>query len=392
MRHIVLHGGRGSAKSHTIARYILIEAASKPTRILCAREFQNSIKESVIRLLTDVIIEEKIEGYEIFADKIVHRNGSELNFKGIKNNVDSIKSLEGYDICWIEEAHNISQRSLDILWPTFRKDGSFFIYSYNPNLEDDPIHQTFVANEPPPRSLVLKVSWRDNPWFPEVLKEEKDYLFKVNPDKAMHVWEGECRSHSDAQIFKGKWTVRAFEIDESFGNAYYGTDWGFSTDPHFTTKSYIKGRNLYIRKELVVKGLELDDMPNALDQILDSRKDLNLADNARPETISMLKNKGFNIKAAKKWKGSVQEGIDFLLNFEKIIIHTECPNMADEAKNYSYRVDKVTGKVLTDIVDDYNHGWDSLRYAFDNMIRTRGVGKMSEDFLPKSSAFHLSDW
>jgi len=201
-RYKILYGGRGGAKSWGIARALLILGAQKPLRILCAREVQKSIKQSVHTLLSDQI---KMLGlsqfYEILATEIRGRNGTSISFSGLASHtVESIKSFEGCDICWVEEAKNVSNYSWKILIPTIRKEGSEIWISFNPELEDDPTYQRFVA-DPPTSSFVIDISWKDNPWFTDVMREEKDDLFRKNPVEYENVWEGKCKESVDGAIF-----------------------------------------------------------------------------------------------------------------------------------------------------------------------------------------------
>jgi phage terminase large subunit len=154
------------------------------------------------------------------------RNGSEFIFAGIRKDIEKVKSTEGIDICWVEEAEKVSKRSWEVLIPTIRKDGSEIWVTFNPDEETDPTYQRFVVN-PPPDAEVVEINWRDNPWFPEVLRKEKDYLFKVDPEAAEHVWEGKCNTRSDAQIFAGKYIIEEF-TPENWHGPYYGLDFGFA--------------------------------------------------------------------------------------------------------------------------------------------------------------------
>lgn len=377
-RNKVLLGGRGSAKSFSIAKALIIITASQKKKVLCGREFQNSINDSVHSLLRSQIEEMKLSHlFSIKQNSIESTCGSEFLFKGVRHNVNSIKSIPDIDILWLEEADTISQTSWDILIPTIRKDGSEIWCSYNPNKEDDPTHKKFVnTKNPPANSYIVKVSYKNNPWFPEVLRKEMEYQYKVDPDLAMHIWEGECRTHSDAQIFKDKWEFRHFEVQDHWDGPYFGADWGFSTDPSILTRSYIdhNERILYVRNGSYGYGVELDDLPEFFSSVPMSRERLIRADNSRPETISYISRKGFNIEAARKWPGSVQDGITWLRSFQKIIIHTDCPNVRDEFKNYSYKVDRLTGDVTTDIIDLHNHGIDGLRYALEPLISAGNLG------------------
>lgn len=200
-RYKVLYGGRGGAKSWGIARALLIIGAQKPTRVLCAREFQTSIKDSVHKLLSDQIFAMGLEDfYEITQTTIRAKNGSEFNFVGLKNNVANIKSFEGVDICWVEEAQTTSKLSWNVLIPTIRKEGSEIWISFNPELETDETFQRFVVN-PPEGAIVQKINWSDNPWFPETLRLEKDALFARDKEAYNTVWEGVCRQTVDGAIF-----------------------------------------------------------------------------------------------------------------------------------------------------------------------------------------------
>ena len=200
-RYKVLYGGRGGAKSWGVARALLILAAKDTLRILCAREFQTSIKDSVHKLLSDQIIALGLESfYEITQAQIRGKNGSEFNFVGLKNNVANVKSYEGVDICWVEEAQTVSRSSWNTLIPTIRKEGSEIWITFNPELETDETYQRFVAKAPD-KAIVQKINWQDNPWFPEVLRAEKDALKMRDPVSYDNVWEGMCRVTIDGAIF-----------------------------------------------------------------------------------------------------------------------------------------------------------------------------------------------
>ena len=189
IRYRVLFGGRGGAKSWGIARALLIKAIQNPLRILCAREFQTSIKDSVHKLLSDQITAMGLDTFfEITQAQIRGKNGSEFNFVGLKNNVANVKSYEGVDICWVEEAQTVSRHSWNVLIPTIRKEKSEIWVSFNPELETDETYQRFVAN-PPINAVVQKINWSDNPWFPETLKEEKDALKSRDIQAYNTVWE-----------------------------------------------------------------------------------------------------------------------------------------------------------------------------------------------------------
>ena len=218
-RYRILWGGRGGAKSWGIARALLILGARKPLRILCAREFQTSLKDSVHKLLCDQIESLGLMGfYEITQASIRAQNGTEFFFSGLKNNVTNIKSFEGVDICWVEEAANVSKLSWNVLIPTIRKEGSEIWVSFNPELETDETYQRFVV-KPPNDSIVTKINWSDNPWFPETLNLERESLKNRDMDSYNTVWEGVCRQTVDGAIFARE--MQMAELQQRITNVVY---------------------------------------------------------------------------------------------------------------------------------------------------------------------------
>ena len=206
-RYKIYYGGRGAGKSHSVAKALLILGARSPIRVLCAREYQTSIKDSVHKLLCDQIELMNMHSiYEITQNSIRGKNGSEFAFVGLKNNVANVKSYEGIDICWVEEAQTVSRMSWNTLIPTIRKEGSEIWVTFNPELESDETYQRFVLR-PPEGAVVQKINWSDNPWFPEVLALEKDALKSRDPSAYQTVWEGLCRLTVDGAIFANEMQV-----------------------------------------------------------------------------------------------------------------------------------------------------------------------------------------
>src|SRR3990167_8755411 len=200
-RYKILKSGRGGGKSWSIARALLILGSQGVERILCAREFQNSIKDSVHKLLSDQIEEMGLSTfYKVAQTSIKGINGTEFFFEGIRSNINKIKSYEGISKVWCEEANMISKQSWDILIPTIRAEGSEIWISFNPELEDDETYQRFIVN-PPKDSVVVKMNWNDNPWFPQVLKAEMEELKIKDYNAYLTVWEGQCRQVVDGAIF-----------------------------------------------------------------------------------------------------------------------------------------------------------------------------------------------
>lgn len=373
-RYNVIYGGRGGSKSWTIALRLVTKAMNDKRLILCTREVQNTIKDSVHRLLSDTI--EKYQWDNIFnvkRDEIVcKRTGSNFIFKGLSRNIWEIKSTEGIDDCWIEEAHSISRESLDILIPTVRKENSQFWITYNPDNDDDPVHHDFVIKGRPD-AFVTKINYDENPFFPEVLRKEMEYDKKYNYDKYLHVWEGNTKSITDACIFKDKFTVQNFETSDNV-HFYFGADWGFSNNPTVLIRCYVEDDYLWVDQEASGVGVELDEIEQLFDSIEESRCNKIIADNQRPDTISYLKRKGFIIKPCAKGQGSVEDGIEFMKKFKKIIIHERCKNAIYEFKSYSYKKDKHTDEILPIIIDKDNHVIDSIRYALEDM--RKGLGRI----------------
>lgn len=369
-RYKGLYGGRGSGKSHAFAGMAVIRAASEPGfRIVCVREVQRSIADSV-----KMLIEDKIEAFGLGAffrvteSDITGANGSRIIFRGMQNHTAaSIKSLEGYDVAWVEEAQTISAKSLELLTPTIRKDGSEIWFSWNPESEADPVDQLLRAS-PPENAVVKRVNWQDNPWFPEALKEDMERDKARDPDKYAHVWEGQYRGLSEARVFRN-WRVGEIDVPE---NAvwFYGADWGFANDETAALRCCIPDdRTLYIDAEVYELGVPTEALPKLLDGLPGARKWPMRGDNARPETIDYIRRHGFpNLRAAKKGKGSVEDGVTFLQGMD-IVIHPSCANTQREFASYAYKTDARTGEILPVIEDANNHLIDALRYAVEGVHR-----------------------
>ncbi len=200
-RYKCWYGGRGGAKSESIARALLVIASSKKCRILCTREIQNSIKDSVYKLLADLIELYELPGFRVLKDSISHANGSEFIFKGLYNNIQSIKSVQDINICWVEEAQTISKESLNVLLPTIRAKGSEIWFSFNRLEDDDPIW-TELCENPDGKTLVKQVNYDANPFFPEVLEDERLRCQKFKPDDYMHIWLGEPEKQAGGLVVK----------------------------------------------------------------------------------------------------------------------------------------------------------------------------------------------
>lgn len=360
------HGGRGSGKSHFFAELLIERCLLHPgTRWACIREVQKSLEQSVKRLLEDKIESMGLGGqFDCQAFETKTPGGGVIIYQGMQNHTaDSIKSLEGFDGAWVEEAQSLSQRSLDLLRPTIRKEGSELWFSWNPNLSSDPVDKLLRGENPPPGAVVVQANYSDNPWLPDVLREEMEYDRGRDPDKYAHVWLGEYQRNSEARVFKN-WTVEEFEAPK--GAVFrLGADWGFSVDPSVLVRCYLDGRRLYVDHEAYMVGCEIDNLPNLFDRVPESRKWFITADSARPETISYMQRHGYpRINKAIKGAKSLEEGVQFLQSFD-IVVHPRCQHTIDELTLYCYETDPLTGEVLPKLKDKDNHVIDSLRYALE---------------------------
>lgn len=367
-------GGRGSGKSHFFAELAIERSLMDKTDIVCVREIQKSLAQSIKKL-----IELKIQAlgvgnrFNVLKSHIESDLGGLIGFQGMQDHTaESIKSLEDYDIALVEEAQSLSQRSLDLLRPTIRKPGSELWFAWNPNFETDPVDTLLRGENPPPDAIVVKANYRDNPWLPDVLKAELEYDQRRDPDKFAHIWLGEYQRNSEARVFKN-WKIEEFESPAG-ATFRLGADWGFSVDPSVLIRCYMDGRKLYVDHEAYMVGCEIVNLPDLFRSVPDSEKWFITADSARPETISHMRKHGFpKINAAIKGPKSLEEGVEFLKSFD-IIVHPRCKHLIDELTLYSYEVDKLTGVVLPKLADKHNHVIDALRYACEG-ARRAGVNK-----------------
>jgi phage terminase large subunit len=364
-------GGRGSGKSYGVADVMVHRAIAEPnTLILCTRDTQNSLSDSALAIMKRVIDD---RGLGVFFEQTRHGlkcvNGSYFIFRGLQH-PDRIKSLDGIKYCWVEEAQKVSQEAWDMLTPTIREEGSEIWVTFNPDVEDDPAYRMFVTNEREDAEVVW-INYHDNRFFPDVLRHEMEYDKRTDYEKYLHIWEGQCRSYSDAQVFKGKWRVAQFGAPDD-AVFYFGADWGFSQDPTALVRCYISDGILWIDHEAYGVGVDIDDTPSLFDAVPGAGTWMITADSARPETISYMQKRGYRMRGAVKGKGSVEDGIAFLRSFEEIVVHERCKHVADEMKLYSYKTDKLTGDVLPVLEDKHNHCIDALRYALEQvMLRNR---------------------
>ncbi|MEX9845541.1 PBSX family phage terminase large subunit [Providencia rettgeri] len=383
-RYRCSHGGRGSAKTRTFALMTAIRGYMAAMNgqsgvILCAREYMNSLEESSMEEVKQAIrsVPWLNDFYEL-GEKYIRTKCRSVSyvFAGLRHNLDSIKSKARILIAWVDEAESVSEIAWTKLAPTVREAGSEIWVTWNPERDGSATDKRFRKN-PPDNAVVVEMNYDDNPWFPSVLEDERlNDQARLDTATYAWIWEGAYLENSDKQVLANKYVVQSFPDDlwQQADRLLFGADFGFAKDPNTLLRQFILNDCLYIEYEAYGVGVELDHMPEFYDKIPESRKWSIKADSARPETISYLKRQGFNISAAKKWQGSVEDGITHLRGFKQIIIHPRCKETAKEARLYSYKTDRITGEVLPVILDANNHCWDAVRYGLDGYIVQKSKG------------------
>ena len=372
-RYLGAKGGRVSGKSHFFAERLVEEHVVDPNMSsVCIREIQKSLKYSAKKLVETKIHALGVSSlFDITQTEIRRRGGpGVMIFQGMQDHTaDSIKSLEGFQIAWCEEAQSLSARSLELLIPTIRMDNSQIWFSWNPDQPTDPVDR-FMVMEAPDDELVVHANFIDNPFCPPgMFKIAQDHL-KRDPDTYPHVWLGEYNTKADDQVLAGTWRVDEFTPASGWSGPYFGADWGFSTDPNTLVECYIGGNTLYVYREEYGRGIEIDNTPKFFDGNPRAKHHVIRADNARPEIISYMQGHGYpKITGVDKWPGSVKDGISKLRSFDRIVIHVGCVETIREARLWKYKRDRLTGDVLPELIDKNDHCWDAIRYALAPVIR-----------------------
>lgn len=383
-RYKVLYGGRGGGKSFAVARALLLQGIAQKLRILCTREIQRTIKDSVHKLLSDQIKELGLESnYEILQAEIRGKNGTEVIFAGLADQtVTSVKSLEGCDRIWCEEAQVISARSWSILIPTIRKEGSEIWVTFNPELDTDPTYQRFVKN-PSPNSIVVEMNWRDNPWWNSVLEAERQDCLKRFPKDYDNIWEGKCRPAVEGAIYFDE--VAAMERDGRICNVPYDPmlkahiiiDLGFNDEMavsvvqrHVSEIRIIK----YIeesQKTLAYYSAELKELRYNWGKVWLPFSDGFSKDvKTGKGSDEILRALGWNV--AKKEEVSsvdVEEGIRRTrLVFPRFYADkTNCGQLVECWRRYRRHINKQTLTAGAPVHDQYSHGADNTRYIATNI-------------------------
>lgn len=373
------HGGRGSGKSFSFAKMAAVWGYAEPMRVLCTRELQVSIKESFHAELKSAIASEPwlSAHYDVGIDFLRGRNGTEFLFRGLRNNIGGVKSTAKIDLTIVEEAEDVPEAAWLALEATvFRQSRAEMWVIWNPREDGSPVDLRF-RKSPPPNGLIAEVNWYDNPFFPEGLQTlRKREQERLDPATYAHVWEGAYLTNSDAQVLAGKVRVAEFTPADHWEGPYHGLDYGFSQDPTAAVKCWISDSRLWIEYEAGKQGLEIDQTAEYIKARIPSIEQHTVrADSARPESTSYLKRNGLpHLVSVNKWPGSVEDGVAFLRSFKEIVVHPRCRETIRETRLYSYKVDRMSGDVLPQIVDANNHYMDALRYSLAPMIQRKDAG------------------
>lgn len=375
-REAAVWGGRFSMKSHTVARYLLIRARMAKTRILCAREFQNSISESSHQLLADLIKQYNLNDFVVTENSIINKlNGSDFIFKGLRRNEQSIKSIEGIDIAWVEEAQTISKESIEVLTPTIRKEGSQIIYTYNRLLEDDPVHQRLVI-EGRPNTLLINVNYDiaiKYGFMPDVIRNEMEDDKKNRPSLYKHKWLGEPSS-LERKVYKDWKFIE--ELPHEARLVKYGLDFGYTNDPTAVVAIYEYNGGFILDEVLYQKGLSNKQIADVLKGVPSAPI---IADSAEPKSIDELRLYGLTVLSAQKGQDSVRQGIQFVQR-QRISVTKRSFYLTEEYNKYMWKMDR-DGKIINVPEDQYNHALDALRYALEG-------NRPKEDDITRLSRLH----
>uniref|UniRef100_UPI00403D83A4 PBSX family phage terminase large subunit n=1 Tax=Pasteurella multocida TaxID=747 RepID=UPI00403D83A4 len=382
MRYRGSFGGRGSAKTRTFAKMTAVVAYQRAMNnesgvILCGREFMNSLEDSSLEEVKQAIRAESFlnDFFEI-GEKYIRTKCGRVSyiFSGLRHNLDSIKSKARILLAWVDEAESVSEMAWSKLIPTVREHNSEIWLTWNPEKRDSATDKRF-RQFPPENSAIVEMNYTDNPWFPDVLEQER-LNDKKRLDDATYrwIWEGAYLEASEAQIFNGKYEELEFKPNQDFNGPYFGLDFGFAKDPTAAVKCWVFDNNLYIEYEAGKTGLELDHTAGFMkERVPDIEKYILRADSARPESISYLKRNGIpRIEGVKKWSGSVEDGIEHIKSYNKVYIHPRCKETLREFRLYSYKTDRLTGDVLPTVLDEHNHYIDAIRYALNPLMQPRG--------------------
>lgn len=387
-RYLGIYGGRGGAKSWFFADLLLARMVRNPSlSAVCVREVQRSLDQSVKRLLEQRIRDHRLEDYfDVTSTQIRSKRGvGRVFFVGLSDQTaESIKSFEGIDIGWLEEAQAISKSSLNLFRPTIRKPGAQIWAGWNPVNDTDPIDVLLRGTNRPENSIVVESNYYDNRWCPQSLLDEAKYDQQHDQEKYDHVWLGGYVKFSEARVFKN-WRVEDFETPKNAA-LRFGLDWGFFPDPIAVVRGFFEGRKLYIDHEAYKVGCEIQDTPALILTIPEAETyTLNCASDRRDRVNDLIR-RGLKAISVGRQQNSINDGVDFLRGFQ-IIVHPRCSHVISDLRLYSRKTDKRSGAVLSELEDKNNHCIDAIRYMVDE-VRRLGAKKPEGDSSPPPTVSH----
>ena len=380
-RYLVVRGGRGSGKSWAIARALLIQAYAKPMRVLCTREIQKSIDQSVLRLLADQVQALGLSAfYQVMANEIRGKNGSLFTFNGLSDQTsDQLKSLEGYQRVWVEEAQSVSKKSWDTLIPTIRAEGSEIWISYNPQLESDETHKRF-ALKPPPGSVNVVLNYMDNPWFPAVLEQERAHAQDtMRVDEYRHIWLGECRPSVEGAIYYDAMAqtiaagrIRTVPHDGSL-RTHVVFDLGMADSmtlilvqkiaSEIRIVHYIEGNQRILADySAELRSLKLDDQPMNWGTLYLPHDGFHTRHQTGKDDATILRGMGWDVQQVPNV--AVNSGIDRAREvFPRVYFNqARTERLVECLKRYRWNISQKTGEALHPLHDEFSHGADAFRY------------------------------
>lgn len=378
----LLKGGRGGTKSSFAAIEIVLGIMKDPeANALCLRKVADTLRKSIHANISWAISELGVDDLwdsKFSPSEFIYKpTGQIIILKGLDKakKLKSIKVEKGYfKYLWFEEIDEFDgMAEVRNVQQSVLRGGQKYVefFSYNPpNDINNWINEE--AKQDYPNRLVHHSTYLDVPreWNGDRFHEDAERLKKNDYEAYRHEYLGEVVGRSDQIVFSGKWVIEDFDIDPVFGSPLFGADWGFAKDPTTLNKMYVWNDCLYISHEAHAVGCDTVDVPALFLTVPEAKRYKIRADSARPETISHVRNQNFDIEAADKWTGSVEDGIAFIRSFNKIYIHPRCEKTIEEFKKYAYKVDKKTGDILPDVIDDWNHHIDAIRYALSPMIKS----------------------
>lgn len=378
-RYKVVRGGRGSGKSWGFARALLIEGGKRPLRVLCTREVQKSIQQSVYQLLKDQIAGLGLGSfYDVLATEIRGRNGTQFFFSGLSEmTAESLKSFEGVDVCWVEEAQSVTKNSWDILIPTIRKEGSEIWVSFNPQLESDETYRRFVVT-PPPDCVSVEMNYSDNRKFPAVLEAERKHAkATMKPEEYAHIWEGQCKPAVEGAIYFDQMAQAKIREVPHDGQLKTHAIWdlGFNdsmaiilaqkVSSEIRVVAYIEGAQRTLADySAELKALRLDNQPMNWGQAWLPHDGFAARHQTGKTDAQVLKGLGWEVRKVPGAGSDVESGIKRAREvFPRVYFNkTRTERLIECLKRYRRHVSQATGEPGRPVHDEFSHGADAFRY------------------------------